>query len=103
MPVNTTATRTLTISNSGTDPLTISGISYPPGFSGNWSSGSIAGGSQNVTVTFAPVALVGYGGNLIVSANQTSGPTTRFLSGTGTQPPANDAFANRITINSAAY
>ena len=53
--VNTTATRTLTIGNTGTAPLTVSGISYPAGFSGNFASGTIApGGSQSVTVTFAP-------------------------------------------------
>jgi hypothetical protein len=51
------ATRTLTISNNGTGPLTVSSISYPPGFSGDFPSGTIpSGASQIVTVTFAPMA-----------------------------------------------
>ena len=51
------ATRALTISNNGTGTLTVSSISYPPGFSGNFPSGTIpSGASQMVTVTFAPMA-----------------------------------------------
>src|SRR5438105_12646067 len=71
--VNTTATRTLTIGNTGTAALTVSGISYPAGFSGDFTSGTIApGGSQSVTVAFAPTALTDYGGTITVTADQTS-------------------------------
>jgi formylglycine-generating enzyme required for sulfatase activity len=64
--------------------LTVSGISYPGGFSGNWSGGTIAAsGSRAVTVTFAPTAAQSYSGNVTVNADATSGTTTRAVSGTG--------------------
>ena len=77
-------TRTLTISNTGDSTMTVSSISYPAGFSGNWSSGTIAaGGSQPVTVTFAPKVGASYSGTITVSANQTSGTNTIAASGLG--------------------
>ena len=86
--VNTTATSTLTISNSGNSTLTVNSISYPTGFSGNWSSGTIgAGASQNVTVTFAPTAATSYGGTITISANQTGGTPTIGISGAGVGAP----------------
>jgi uncharacterized repeat protein (TIGR03803 family) len=82
--VGTTAQSTLTISNSGNAALTVSGISYPNCFSGNWSSGTIsAGGSQNVTVTFAPTSATNYGGTVTVSSDATRGNDTISASGTG--------------------
>jgi hypothetical protein len=54
--INQTATRTLAISNTGTGNLTVIGITYPAGFSGNLSGNlTVAPNtSQNVTVTFTP-------------------------------------------------
>ena len=40
----TTATKTLSIGNSGNSPLIVSSIEYPPGFSGNWPGGVIPPG-----------------------------------------------------------
>jgi hypothetical protein len=86
--INTTATRTLTIDNTGWSPLAVSDISYPAGFSGDWPGGTIAaGGSQTVTVTFAPTAETGYGGTITISGNHTSGTNTVAVSGMGTAPP----------------
>jgi len=83
--VGQTATRTLTISNTGNAPLNVSGISYPAGFTGNWSSGSIAAGSsQNVNVTFTPAAAQSYSGNITVNSDATSGVNTISASGSGT-------------------
>ena len=79
-----TAQATLTIANSGTSTLTVSGLSYPPGFSGNWTSGTIAaGGSQTVTVTFAPTAATSYSGAITVTSDATSGTASIAVSGTG--------------------
>lgn len=87
--VGTSAQRTLTVANNGNSTLTVSGISYPSGFSGDWPSGTIAaGGSQPVTVTFAPTSVTSYGNTLAVSANQTSGNNTYAISGTGVPAPA---------------
>ena len=75
--VGSTATATLTIANTGSGQLTVSGIAYPAGFSGNFASGSIAAGaSQAVTVTFAPTAGTPYTGSITVTGNQVSGTNT---------------------------
>jgi len=82
--VGATAQQTLTISNTGSAPLTVSGVSYPSGFSGNWAAGTIAAGaSQVVTVTFAPTLASGYGGTITVSSDATGGANTIAASGTG--------------------
>lgn len=72
----------LTISNTGNAVLTVNGISYPNGFSASWSGTVPPGGSQPVTVTFAPTAIASYGGDVKVNAHQTAGVDTG--SGTGT-------------------
>jgi len=76
--------RTMTIYNDGDSTLTISSISYPAGFSGNWSSGTIAAGdSQNATVTFSPSVTQEYSGPITVNSDKTSGINTISCSGTG--------------------
>jgi uncharacterized membrane protein len=109
LTVGQTATRTLTISNTGNAALNVSSISYPSGFSGNWNSGSIAAGSStNVTVTFAPNAATNFGGNITVGSDATSGINTIAASGTGTPAPTrivalagNLAFGN-VTVGQTA-
>jgi hypothetical protein len=81
--VGTTATSTLTIANSGTADLTVTSVTYPTGFGGTFTSGTIpANGSQAVTVTFAPTAAQSYSGNITVTGNQAS-TNTIAASGTG--------------------
>jgi len=86
--VGSPAQSTLTIANTGNSALTVSGINYPSGFSGNWSSGTIAANSsQPVTVTFAPTSAVSYSGAITVNSDATSGANTIAASGTGTSTP----------------
>jgi sugar lactone lactonase YvrE len=77
------ANRTLSVSNSGTGNLTINGISYPSGYSGNWSGIVPPGSTQNITVTFAPIAISSYSGNINVSSDSTQGINTILASGNG--------------------
>ena len=85
--VGQTATRTLTISNTGNVTLNVTNISYPAGFSGNWNSGNIAAGSSiNVTVSFTPNAATNFGGNITVGSDATSGINTIAASGSGLPP-----------------
>ncbi len=85
--VNSTKQLSFTVSNSGNSALTVSSIAYPSGFTGNWSSGTIAaGGSQSVTVTFKPTAAISYGGTVTVNSDKTSGTNTIAASGTGISP-----------------
>ncbi len=82
--VGTTSTAVLTIANTGTAPLNVTSVTYPAGFSGGFTSGTIpAGGSQAVTVTFAPTAPQSYTGNITVTGDQAGGTNTIAVSGTG--------------------
>ncbi|MFM8983187.1 MAG: InlB B-repeat-containing protein, partial [Spartobacteria bacterium] len=81
--VNTTSNRTLSISNTGTGDLNITGISYPSGFSGNFAGIIAPGATQNVTVTFAPTAVQSYSGNISVASDAHSGGSSLPISGTG--------------------
>jgi hypothetical protein len=85
--MGTTATATLTMTNGGNAILTVSGISYPTGFSGAWNGTIAPSGSQNVTATFAPLAATSYGGTVTVNSDATSGTGTLAASGTGTPVP----------------
>ncbi|HBF34649.1 TPA: hypothetical protein DDW35_08790, partial [Candidatus Sumerlaeota bacterium] len=81
------AQQTLTLANSGNAPLTVSDITYPNGFTGDWAGGSIAAGaSQTVVVTFAPTAETGYAGNITVTSDKTSGTETLAVQGIGAKP-----------------
>lgn len=77
----------ITITNAGNAPLTVSGLSVSGGFasqsSASWTSGQIAaGGSQPVNIRFSPTAAGTYSGTLTVNADQTSGSNTVAISGT---------------------
>jgi hypothetical protein len=87
VPIGVTAQSTLTISNLGNTTLTVTGIAYPTGFSGAWSGAIAAGASTNITVTFAPIALMAYGGSITVSSDATSDNNTIAVSGVGVPVP----------------
>ena len=77
------AQRTLTISNTGTNTLTVTSLTLPAGFSGAWSGTIAAGGSKSLSVTFSPTSVGAYGGTLSVASDATVGTNTITLSGTG--------------------
>ena len=81
--IGTTATRTLTIANTGNAALIVTGLAFPGGFSGGFAGTIAAGGSQPVTVSFTPTEATSYGGTVIVNANQTGGTNTIAASGRG--------------------
>jgi uncharacterized repeat protein (TIGR03803 family) len=83
VPVGITAQQTLTITNSGNVALNVTSIIYPAGFSGTWSGSVPSGKSTNVTVTFAPLAAISYGGTLTVNSDATDGTNTLAVAGTG--------------------
>ena len=88
LTVGTSATSTLTIANTGAGELTVTNVAYPSGFTGTFSSGAIpANGSQTVTVTFAPIAVQSYTGNITVTGNQASGTNTIAVAGAGVATP----------------
>lgn len=90
-------TSTFTITNNGNTPLTISGIQYPIGFSGNFTGTIAAAGSQIVTVTFAPNVVGAFGGTVIVNSNALSGISTLTINGNGISNPTSiDNFGKPI-------
>jgi alpha-tubulin suppressor-like RCC1 family protein len=93
-----TATATLTITNSGDATLTVTGITYPDGFSGAWSGTIAAGHATNVTVTFAPVAVTSYSGTVTVNSDAASGTSTLSASGTGMDQAQPESLFSSVTI-----
>ena len=79
----TSTQRTLTINSTGLSTLTVSNLSLPAGFAGNWSGTLAPGGSQNVTITFSPATVASYGGTLTVNSDAVAPTNTLSISGTG--------------------
>ena len=86
--IGSSATATLTITNSGNTPLTWTGLETGASVvSANASNGVVvAGESTTVTLTFTPTAPAAYSGAITVTGNQTSGTNMIPWTGTGTTP-----------------
>ena len=97
LAVNTTPMRLLTIGNTGNSVLTVTGITYPAGFSGAWTGTIQPGGTQAVAVRFAPTAVTTYGGTVSVMSNATSGTSTIAASGTGVTTGLPDLVVSALT------
>ncbi|MGD0921682.1 MAG: choice-of-anchor D domain-containing protein [Terriglobia bacterium] len=101
----TSAPQAVTLTNTGTAPLTISSITTSAGF-GQTSDCPIApstlgaGGSCTINITFAPTETRPYEGQLTVTDNASGSPHTVGLYGTGVGPgvsllPTTLVFANQ--------
>jgi hypothetical protein len=85
---NFTHQRNIVISNIGTMPLSVTGVSLPEGFSGNWSGTLTPGASQEVKIHFTPMELKAYGGNLSVFSDAVGGSSSLAISGEGESVPS---------------
>lgn len=86
--VGGTKSSTVTVNNSGSSVLTVTGLSVTGGLASHSSVSTTnftvpAGGSFNVNVNFAPTAAGVYSGTLSVNGDHTSGSNTIPISGTG--------------------
>jgi hypothetical protein len=86
VPVGSSRDATITLSNTGNAALNVTGLSVSGGLSqfltSSWTSGQIAaGGSQVITIRFAPTEAGTYSGTLTVNGDQTSGTNTLPISG----------------------
>lgn len=95
LSVNTTADRTLTVSNTGTESLNVTGITSTNARFSVTSSASFtvaAGAQQTVTVRFAPVAAGNQTGMLNIASSDPAKPVvTVSLSGAGVDSQATRA------------
>lgn len=82
--VGQSSTKTLTISNNGNSPLSVSSVVAPPGFLSNYTGTIQPGKSENVSISFSPLNVQSYDGNVTVNSDATSGPKTIAITGNGT-------------------
>lgn len=82
--VGETDTALLTITNTGTSPLNVTGVSLPDGFSGDFVGTIPTGGAQSVLIVFTPTEAISYGGIISVASDATTGTSSYSISGTGT-------------------
>jgi GH25 family lysozyme M1 (1,4-beta-N-acetylmuramidase) len=82
--VGSSSSLQLSLVNDGKAPLAVGSVNYPNGFTGSWSSGTIASGqSVRITVTFSPGALGAYAANITFNSDATSGISCIPVSGAG--------------------
>jgi hypothetical protein len=80
----TTKTAIFTVNNIGEQPLTISSLSLPTGYTTSALPAPIpAGGSHTFTITFAPTLGVTYAGTITVNSNAVSSENTVGVTGLG--------------------
>jgi len=94
---------TLTIANTGTQPLNVSGMTITGGLSdhtkASWTNGTIApGASQPVRITFEPSSSGSFSGTLTVNGDHTGGVNTMQVSGTGVGTTAAGAWSGRYVV-----
>ncbi len=104
-PVNVGSSRemTITVANTGTAPLTVSGMTASGGFvehsNVSWSSGVIAAGSsQNVTVRFEPKSPGTFNGTFTVNGDHTGGSNTLPISAVGAGVTASGRWSGRYIV-----
>ncbi|MBZ0249621.1 MAG: DUF4214 domain-containing protein [Burkholderiales bacterium] len=98
----TSAARTVTIVNTGTGTVTVSGVAVSGApFARTHSCTTIAAGAScPVSVTFTPTALGAKAGTLTVTSNAANGPHTVNLAGTGV---ASASFAANVAAVVTGY
>ncbi len=96
--VGQNSVKTLTITNIGNSPLTVSSLTLPAGFSGNFSGIIAANNSQTINITFTPNTATTFSGLLVVNSNYTSGANTFDMTGTGVQNQPTDDLTKGLVL-----
>lgn len=99
----TSAAQTVTLSNTGTAPLSLSNIGVTGDYAqtNNCGVSLAAGASCSINVSFTPTATGARSGNLSVTDNASGSPQITSLGGTGTAPaaslaPSSLSFGNQL-------
>jgi Ca2+-binding RTX toxin-like protein len=96
----TAAARTVTVSNTGTAPLSVSGLSLTGANAADFAissttclSGAVAaGGNCTINITFTPSAAGTRSASLLIADNAGGSPQSMPLTGTGATPPPSATF-----------
>ncbi|WP_433306461.1 choice-of-anchor D domain-containing protein [Actinoplanes sp. CA-030573] len=97
----TSASQTVTVTNSGTTAATVSGVTASGDFAQTNTCGSLAvGASCTVTVTFRPTAAGTRTGSVSIASNANNSPTVIALSGSGIGSTTNIAAGRPATASS---
>jgi hypothetical protein len=100
----TSTAQTVTLSNPGTAPLSISGITITGAnhvdFTESNTCGNsvVAGGTCTISVVFSPAATGSLAASVSVSDNATGSPQTVALTGTATAVPVSQAVLSPISL-----
>jgi hypothetical protein len=98
---NSSATQTVTVTNSGTTSATVSGVSTSGDFSQTNTCATLAvNASCTVTVKFTPTVGGSRTGNLTITSNANNSPSTVALSGSGIGTTTNIALHQPATASS---
>jgi|GEM_PF-5469241 len=82
--ISKSVSRTIEVVNLFNEPLVVTGISLPDGFSANWTSGTVAANSsQSISVRFDPEGEKEYRGNLTIINNLDQNSNTAEVKGVG--------------------
>jgi hypothetical protein len=101
----TSAAQTVTLSNPGTAPLSINGITITGANSVDFAESNtctnslVAGGSCTISVTFIPAATGSLAASVSVSDNASGSPQTVGLTGTATAVPVSQAVLSPISLS----
>jgi Cep192 domain 4 len=95
----TSAGQSVTLANTGTAALSISGITASANFAqaNNCGSSLAVGGNCKVTVTFSPSSATSYNGSLTITDNAGNSPQSVTLTGTGTSSSGNFSLTPSLT------
>jgi Ca2+-binding RTX toxin-like protein len=96
----TSAAQTVTVTNSGNAPLSVSGLTLSGANAADFKVSSTtclaasvaAGGNCTVNLTFTPSAAGARTASLLIADNATGSPQSVPLTGTGAAPPASNVF-----------
>ena len=87
----------LNIYYDGNIDLKIDSISFPVGFSGNWSGSITSKQTKTISIKFSPTQAKSYNGNLIVNSNASSGTNTLAVSGSGITTSVSNQIVTKNT------
>ncbi len=99
--IGSSGTSSFTIANNGTTSISVTGITYPAGFTGPGIGTITAGSSKVVGVTFSPTGEAVYSGTLTVASNAASGDPVLPVSGEGITSLVNLVSGGTLTSQGA--